>query len=223
MGSPDSEEGRGSDEGPQHQVTVKSFLMGKYEVTQEQYKKVMGTNPSDFKGKNLPVERVSWNDAQEFIRRLNSRGDGYTYRLPTEAEWEYACRAGTTTAFAFGDSLSPGQANFDGNHPYGWAAKGINRQKTIPVGSFQPNAFGLYDMHGNVAEWCQDWYHGNYNGAPTDGSAWESGGEQGFRVLRSGAWDDYSDLLRSAARNGLGTDYRIHNTIGVRVVAVART
>jgi serine/threonine-protein kinase len=147
-----------SDEKPMHRVTISSgFYMGRYEVTQAQWQAVMGTNPSDFKGcDNCPVEQVSWDDAQEFIRQMNARGDGYTYRLPTEAEWEYACRAGTTTAFAYGDLLSSEQANFDGKHPYGGASKGVYRQKTTLVGSFQPNAFGLYDMHGNVWEWCQD-------------------------------------------------------------------
>jgi formylglycine-generating enzyme required for sulfatase activity len=217
MGSPASEAGRSSDEGPQHRVTVRSFYMGKYEVTQAQWKAVMGTNPSHFKGDNLPVESVSWNDAKEFCRKL-SQMTGKEYRLPTEAEWEYACRAGTTTAFAFGDSLSPEQANFDGDFPYGGAAQGVNRQKTTPVGSFQPNAWGLYDMHGNVSEWCEDWYHDRYNGAPTDGSAWESGGGQ-YRDLRGGSWYYNAMGLRSAYRDNFTPDTRAID-IGFRVVTV---
>jgi formylglycine-generating enzyme required for sulfatase activity len=225
MGSPASEAQRSSDEGPQHQVTIREgFYMGRYEVTQAQWQEVMGTNPSYFKdcGGNCPVENVSWNDAQEFIRRLNARGDGYSYRLPSEAEWEYACRAGTTTAFAFGDSLSSDQANFDGNYPYGGAAKGVYRQKTTPVGSFQPNAWGLYDMHGNVWEWVEDWYHESYNGAPSDGSAWESGGEQKYRVLRGGSWFINGFILRSAFRNWYSPVSRLYY-IGFRVVAFARS
>ena len=221
MGSP---AGEGSDdEKPQHRVNVQSFYMGKYEVTQAQWQQVMGSNPSNFKGDNLPAETVSWNEAQEFIRKLNAMNDGYVYRLPTEGEWEYACRARTMTAFAYGDSLSPEQANFNGNSPYGGAAKGVYRQKTTPVGTFQPNAFGLYDMHGNVWEWCEDWYHDSYNGAPTDGSAWLSGGEQKHRVLRGGSWLVKAGLLRSADRGGLGPGYRYISLIGLRVVAVART
>jgi formylglycine-generating enzyme required for sulfatase activity len=215
-----------SDEKPVHQVTIREgFYMGRYEVTQAQWQAVMGTNPSDFKDcDQCPVERVSWNDAQEFIRRLNARGDGYSYRLPSEAEWEYACRAGTTTEFAFGNSLSSEQANFDGNHPYGGAAKGVYRQKTITVGSFQPNGWGLYDMHGNVWEWCEDVVHENYNGAPADGSVWMSGGDSSRRVLRGGSWyyGYPAYLLRSAGRFWLTPDLR-YNLFGFRVVALART
>lgn len=224
MGSPASEAERGNDEGPQHQVTIREgFYMGRYEVTQAQWQAVMGSNPSNFKGcDQCPVEQVSWNDAQEFIRKLNARGDGYTYRLPTEAEWEYACRAGTTTEFAYGNSLSSEQANFNGNHPYGGAAKGVYRQKTTPVGSFQPNAFGLYDMHGNVSEWCEDWSHESYNGAPVDGSAWLSGGEQTYRALRGGWWSSSAGELRSALRYWDLPVLR-YSIIGFRLVAVARS
>jgi len=210
-----------NDEHPQREVRVQSFYMGKYEVTQAQYRAVMGTNPSNFKGDDLPVETVSWNDAQEFIRRLNGMQSRYTYRLPSEAEWEYACRAGTTTAFSFGESLSSEQANFDGNYPYGGAPKGVYRQKTVAVGSFQANGFGLYDMHGNVWEWCEDWYHDSYNGAPSDGSAWISGGGQ-YRVVRGGSWDDLANLLRSAYRVRDSPALRVGN-YGFRLVAFART
>jgi formylglycine-generating enzyme required for sulfatase activity len=219
MGSPD---GVGSnDEHPQHRVTVQSFYMGKYEVTQAQYRAVMGTNPSKFKGDDLPVENVSWNDAKEFCRKL-SQITGREYRLPSEAEWECACRAGTTTEFAFGRSLSSEQANFDDNFGYGGAPNGIFRQKTTPVGSFQPNAFGLYDMHGNVWEWCEDWYHESYNGAPLDGSAWLSGGEQKYRVLRGGAWTEIRGNVSSAVRDPVLPDNRLHNH-GFRLVKLARS
>jgi formylglycine-generating enzyme required for sulfatase activity len=218
MGSPDIV---GGNEHPQHQVTMRSFYMGKYEVTQAQYRAVMGTK-SGFKGDNLPVD-VSWDDAVEFCRRL-SQMTGREYRLPSEAEWEYACRAGTTTDFAFGNSLSSEQANFDGTLSYRGAAKGVYRRKTTPVGSFQPNAWGLYDMHGNVEEWCQDWYHEGYNGAPADGSAWESGGEP-YRVLRGGGWNNDAYFLRSTARVRFvsGFYYEKYASAGFRVVAVVRS
>jgi formylglycine-generating enzyme required for sulfatase activity len=208
------------DEHPQHRVTTRSFYIGKYEVTQAQYRAVMGTNPSGFKGDNLPVEQISWNDAQEFCRKL-SQMSGREYRLPSEAEWEYACRGGTTTAFAFGDSLSSEQANFEGDAPYGGAAKGVWLEKTTPVGSFQPNAFGLYDMHGNVEEWCEDWHHDNYNGAPTDGSARRSGG-RGYRVLRGGSYLSPGRGLRSAYPSSSVPSAHI-DSVGFRVVAVSRS
>jgi formylglycine-generating enzyme required for sulfatase activity len=224
----------GESEKPVHQVTISNaFYMGKYEVTQAQWQAVMGNNPSYFKDCNqCPVEQVSWNDAQEFIRELNAREDGFTYRLPSEAEWEYACRAGTTTAFAFGDSLSSEQANFDGNQPYGGAPKGVYREKTVPVGTFQPNGWGLFDMHGNVQEWCEDWFHDNYNGAPTDGSVWKSKSYAPYRrVLRGGGWyyGYPTSLLRSASRFPLEPDYGSPSSgspssyIGFRLVAIPRT
>jgi formylglycine-generating enzyme required for sulfatase activity len=215
----DSEEG---DERPVHRVRIKySFYMGKYEVTQAQYHAVMGTNPSYSKGDDLPVERVGWPNALEFTRRLNARNDGYTYRLPSEAEWEYACRAGTTTDFAFGLSLSSSQANFDGTEPFGGAPKGINRQDTTPVGSFAPNAWGLYDMHGNVYEWCMDAYHDSYDDAPADGSAWVTDDLTGWRVLRGGSWSDDGNSLRSPSRERLNPVI-CDETIGFRVAAIAR-
>jgi formylglycine-generating enzyme required for sulfatase activity len=225
MGS-DTEE---SDEKPVHRVSIgNGFYMGKYEITQAEWQTVMGNNPSYFKGcDKCPVEQVSREDANAFIERLNAQNDGFTYRLPTEAEWEYACRAGTTTAFAFGDSISSDQANFDGNFPYGKAAKGIYRRKTIPVGTFQPNAFGLYDMHGNVWEWCQDEYHDNYNGAPTDGSAWVSDRTRVFWLSRGGDWYYHGRNLRSANRQFNGVEhardyfgYSPTESIGLRIVAV---
>jgi formylglycine-generating enzyme required for sulfatase activity len=220
MGSTNSR----ADEKPVHQVTISQpFYIGIYEVTQPQWQSVMGNNPSYFKAcANCPVEQVSWDDAQNFINKLNENNDGFRYCLPTEAEWEYACRAGTTTEFSFGNSLSSDQANFHGNYPYGGAAKGVYRQKTTAVGSFAPNAFGLYDMHGNVWEWCQDWYHPTYDGAPGDGSAWLSGGEK-YRVLRGGSWSGAAAFLRSANRLVLDPPGDRYYTFGFRLVAVVRT
>ena len=193
MGSPAGEMGRSEDEGPQHQVTVPDFYMGKYEVTQAQWRAVMGSNPSHFEGDSLPVEQVSWNDAVEFCAKL-SRATGRTYRLPTEAEWEYACRAGTTTPFAFGETITPQLVNYDGNYPYGGAAKGTNRQQTTAVGSLGvANRFGLYDMHGNVWEWCADCWHESYYGAPADGSSWEANCNQNYRVWHGGSWTFYAN------------------------------
>ena len=207
MGAPASEAESDDDERPQHQVTIKPFLMGKYQITQAQWEVVanlpkiqydLKPDPSDFKGKNLPVKTVYWNDAVEFCARL-SRKTGRSYRLPSEAEWEYACRAGTTTPFHFGETVTPDLVNYDGDYPYGAAPQGIDRGKTTVVGSFPPNSFGLYDMHGNVWEWCQDIWHDNYNGAPTDGSAWETSGSD-HRVRRGGSWHDLAVRCRSAFR-----------------------
>ena len=222
MGSPSSEVAREPDEGPRHLVTIgEGFYMGRYEVTQAQWRALMGRDPSYFKRcGRCPVEGVSWHDARAFIRKLNARSGRFTYRLPTEAEWEYACRAGTTTPFAFGSSLSSGQANFNG-FPYGGAAEGVNRRRTTPVGSFRPNAWGLYDMHGNVWEWCEDWHNYSYDGAPADGSAWLGGGLRRFRVLRGGSLKDRGYYLRSAERGGAAPDSRGY--YGFRVVAVPRT
>jgi Uncharacterized conserved protein len=170
-----------SDERPVHRVRIsRSFEMGKYEVTHAQWEAVMGRLPTGFKGASLPVENVSWDDAQEFIEKLNARNDSYVYRLPTEAEWEYACRAGTTTTFAFGDRLNSKQANF-------YASKETFLGRTTAVGSYQPNAWGLYDMHGNVWEWCQDWYDKDYyaQSPGVDPQGPESGS---FRVKRGGSW-----------------------------------
>lgn len=176
MGSPDTEANRSTDEGPQHEVKIaKAFYLGIYTVTQAQWRVVMGNNPSYFcaagEGKNsvegldtdhFPVERVSWEDAQQFCAALSAlpaeKAAGRVYRLPTECEWEYTCRAGTTTPFHFGESLSSKQANFDGSYPYGDAEEGPYLQRTCQVGSYPGNAWGLHDMHGNVWEWCADWY-----------------------------------------------------------------
>ena len=217
-----SESDKGNEK-PVHRVTFREgFWMGKYEVTQTQWQAVMGDNPSHFKGcDNCPVEQMLWDEVQEFLQKLNTAKDGFIYRLPSEAEWEYAARGGTTTEFAFGDSLSSAQANFDGNYPYGGAAKGVYLERTAPVGSYRPNRFGLYDMHGNVSEWVQDLYHYDYDGAPTDGSAWLSGGVSNAYVMRGGTWYSKAKTLRSAGR-----DVRVPpnrpGLRGFRLVAVAR-
>ncbi len=220
MGAAPNEVGADSDEYPQHPVTVKSFYMGKYPVTQAQWQAVMGgDNPSYFKGENRPVEQVSWEDAKAFCDRLSQR-TAQTVRLPSEAEWEYACRAGTTTPFYFGETITPDLVNYDGNYPYGGAPEGKYRQETTPVGSFPPNAFGLYDMHGNVWEWCEDVWHKNYEGAPSDGSVWETGGENSYRLLRGGSWDTLAVWCRAASRYRLTPGSR-YNTVGLRVVLCA--
>jgi formylglycine-generating enzyme required for sulfatase activity len=203
MGSPNGE--GYDDEYPQHLVEVPSFQMGKYPVTQDQYEVVMATNPSYFKGGDLPVERVTWNDAIDFCKKL-SQLTGRLFRLPSEAEWEYACRAGTTTPYFFGDELTQDQANFDSDSP-------------VKVGSYPPNTSGLYDMHGNVWEWCQDVRHDNYEGAPTDSSAWMEGYSD-YMLLRGGAWYHDPRDCRSARRS-YGFPGIRYIDIGFRVVCSA--
>jgi eukaryotic-like serine/threonine-protein kinase len=172
-------------EKPIHRVNLSAFYMGKYAVTQQQYEAVMGTNPAPFKGSNRPVEGVSWDDGMEFCEKLSQR-TGHKYSLPSESQWEYACRAGTTTLFCFGEMISTDLANYNGNYDDA-RLKSKFREQTTSVGDFPPNAFGLYDMHGNVWEWCLDTWHENYDGAPTDGSAWiENDGD--YRLLRGGSW-----------------------------------
>jgi formylglycine-generating enzyme required for sulfatase activity len=197
MGSPEDEEGCFGNEGPQHKVKVLPFFMSKYPITQAQWQQVaalpkvnlrLKPNPSHFSGNGQnPVEQVSWEEAVEFCARL-SVYTNRTYRLPTEAEWEYACRAGTTTPFHFGRTITDKLVNFHASETFGEAPEGEYRRKTTPVGIFLPNRFGLYDMHGNVWEWCQDVWHDNYEGAPTDGSAWMEGGNQQRRIIRGGSW-----------------------------------
>lgn len=221
MGSPSDEEGRTNAEGPQRTVTVSSFFMGRFPVTQAQYQAVMGENPSRFQsnGDNRPVERVSWRDAVAFCNKL-SELTGRDYRLPSEAEWEYACRAGTQTLFYFGEMITTKVANYKGNYTYGLGPKGSYRQQTIDVGSFPPNAFGLYDMHGNVWEWCADHWHENYERAPTDSTAWLSSDESSSRIFRGGSW--YSDPrhCRSAFRSRNAPDLRSFG-LGFRVCCSA--
>ncbi|WP_219904772.1 SUMF1/EgtB/PvdO family nonheme iron enzyme [Stenomitos frigidus] len=201
---------------PQHKVVVPAFRMGKYPVTQAQYEAIVGTNPSNFKGAKRPVEQVSWDDAIAFCTQLSQK-TGKTYRLPSEAEWEYACRAGTTTPFYFGETMTPDLANYDGTNTYGEGPKGTNRKQTTDVGSFPANAFGLYDMHGNVWEWCADPWHGNYNGAPTDGSAWTTNGNSERRLIRGGSWFGSPVYCRAAARSSLAPAVR-NFAVGFRVV-----
>jgi eukaryotic-like serine/threonine-protein kinase len=215
MGSPESEAGRRKNESPQRQVKVPGFFMGRYVVTQAQHQAIMGNNPARFKGDKRPVEQVSWNDAVEFCKKLSQK-TGRTYRLPSEAEWEYACRAGTTTPFYFGETITTELANYNGNYTYGSAPKGIYRQGTAEVGKFPPNAFGLYDMHGNIWEWCQDDWNNNYNGAPTDGSAWLNGNDN-QKLLRGGSWFTSPVYCRSANRKNNTRDTRVNGN-GFRVV-----
>jgi len=191
MGSPSNEVGREDDESPQHRVTLKPFYIMTTEVTQKMWKEVMSGNPSSFTGDNLPVEMISWDDCQNFLRKLNQCDPGKGYRLPTEAEWEYACRAETTTRFCVGGSDSDLKRA-------GWYT-GNSVSMTHPVSQKDPNTWGCNDMHGNVWEWCEDWYHDSYSGAPTDGSAWTAGGGTS-RVLRGGSWDDNARCCRSTNR-----------------------
>jgi formylglycine-generating enzyme required for sulfatase activity len=206
MGSPEGEEGRDSNEGPQRTVTVQPFFMGRFAITQEQYQQVMGNNPSRFKGEKRPVENVSWNDATNFCDILSKR-IGKSYRLPSEAEWEYACRALTTTPFHFGETITTELVNYDGRSTYAGAPKGQYREQTVEVGTLPPNAFGLYEMHGNVWEWCQDNWHENYQGAPDNGNPWLNENDN-RRLLRGGSWFYGPRDCRSAVRGRFSPDYR---------------
>ncbi|MBD2603515.1 SUMF1/EgtB/PvdO family nonheme iron enzyme [Scytonema hofmannii FACHB-248] len=233
MGSPENELERRDRESPQHTVTVQPFFMGKFPVTQAQWaavavlKKVkidLKLDPSKFKGANRPVECVSWNHAIEFCARLFNK-TGKNYRLPSEAEWEYACRAGTTTPFYFGETISTDLANYNGNNTYGSGIKGEYRQQTTDVGIFSANPFGLFDMHGNVWEWCQDEWHQNYNEAPANGRAWVSENYNRSPLLRGGSWYGFPVLCRSASRSYYDPAYDFLD-LGFRVVCagvVART
>ena len=202
-------ERKSTDEQPQHQVTIKSFAIGKYAVTQEQWYAVMTTMPSRFKGRTLPVEQVSWDDVRAFVKKLSEK-TGKNYRLPSEAEREYAARAGSQTAYSFGDDEKElGR--------YGWFNENSGKE-THPVGEKLPNAFGLHDMHGNVAEWTQDCWNRNYLGAPTGGNAWSTG-DCSRRVVRGGSANDDPQVLRSAFRYGDSSA----NRFGTRGFRVART
>jgi formylglycine-generating enzyme required for sulfatase activity len=229
MGSPDDELERMDRESPQHEVTVSPFSMGRYAITQAQWRIVasypqidreLNPDPANFKGDNRPVEKVDWDDATEFCQRLSAK-TGKTYRLPSEAEWEYACRAGTTTPFHFGDLPSVALMNYDGNGTYNGSPKGEYRKQTVEVGSLPSNSFGLYDMHGNVYEWCEDDWHDSYKGAPTGGSAWlEENRTETRRLLRGGSWDYFPRYCRSAVRD---FDSRVirNYLIGFRVSCVS--
>ncbi|MEL7474916.1 MAG: formylglycine-generating enzyme family protein [Cyanobacteria bacterium J06555_12] len=225
MGSPETEEKRTDDEGPQYSVNVSPFWMGKYPITQAQWMEVaafskvkvdLKPQPSGFSGLDRPVEQISWFEAVEFCERL-SQQTGKNYRLPSEAEWEYACRARTVTPFSFGEKIFTDLANYDGNYVYGKGSKGAYRIQTTSVDSFKANAFGLYDMHGNVLEWCADHWHDNYDGAPPGGTPWIKGGDTDRRVLRGGSWFSLPRFCRSANRDWYGPDLRSY-VIGFRVV-----
>ncbi|MCU0549278.1 MAG: SUMF1/EgtB/PvdO family nonheme iron enzyme [Leptolyngbya sp. Prado105] len=214
MGAAEDEVGASSQETPRHQVTIKPFFISKFAITEMQWNavatlpninRVLKVDPSN---DHQPIRNISWEDAIEFCDRLAQQTRN-PYRLPSEAEWEYACRAGTTTPFHFGKTITSELANYNGNDSYANAPKGLYREKTIEVGSFPPNAFGLYDMHGNVREWCADPWHDSYQNAPTEGQVWESVNdtsgtrerENNRRVLRGGSWLDLPGDCRSATRN----------------------
>lgn len=222
IGSLETEVGRFEDESPQHQISIPKLFVGKFPITQAQWRAVMESEPAYFKGDNLPVEQVSWYDAVKFCRLLSQK-TGKEYRLPSESEWEYAARARTETPFGFGYTISPEQVNYDGNYPYLFMTKGIYRAKTTPVGSLGfANSFGLYDMNGNVYEWCQDIYHNTYKGIPTNGQAWESGGDANNRVIRGGDWSSDAVFCRSASRGRKKADLASNN-IGFRIACSLRS
>lgn len=209
MGSPDSELERRANEGPQHEVTVPAFAIGQYPVTQAQWKAVMGNNPSTHLGDRRPVNNISWNEAADYCHKLSLQ-TGRDYRLPSEAEWEYACRAGTATPFHFGETITSNLANIRSLESYASAPIGDYRRQTTDVGLFPPNAFGLYDMHGNVWELCSDHWHDNYIGAPKDGSAWVTGGKSASRIPRGGSFVSEPGFCRSAYRVAFSVDFKTH-------------
>ena len=188
-----------ADEQPQHFVTIKPFLMGRTLITQGQWKAVMGKLPScRFKGDNLPIEHVSWKDAQSYCKRLSDK-TGRNYHLPSETQWEYACRAGTSTPLSFGETITIDVANFNGEHTFRDEPRGFYRHITTEGGCFPPNAFGLYDMHGNLWEWCADNWLDDYTSSPRDDSSYQSK-DSHYRVARGGSWHEPPGLCRSASR-----------------------
>ncbi|CAG0931842.1 Serine/threonine-protein kinase Pkn1 [Thermoflexales bacterium] len=205
------------DERPVHHVTVAPFLMGKYLITQEQWRAIRGAPHGRFTGDRLPIERVSGHDAARFCERLSNR-TGRAYRLPSEAQWEYACRAGTATPFHFGPTITTEVANYNGEFVYRGEPKGVYRHTTTQVDLFPPNAFGLHDMHGHLWEWCADAWHDSYEGAPVDDRVWQAPGREAYRVARGGSWHDIPDVCRSAAR----LKVEVHDAeeiLGFRIVA----
>ncbi len=221
MGSPSAEGRRRSDEGPAHHVKIsKPFYLGKFEVTQLQYKAIFGDTAWSaknyaFKGDNLPVENVKWYEADRFFKEM-SHQTGLKVRFPTEAEWEYACRAGTVTPFYTGQTISSDDANYDASRTYGTGVKGLEMKKTVDAGSYPPNGFGLYDMHGNVWEWCSDWYRKHYyRESVVDDPKGPASGKK--RVTRGGSWKSWPKNCRSADRNKCAPSKSTSNT-GFRVV-----
>ncbi|MBD2122357.1 formylglycine-generating enzyme family protein [Trichocoleus sp. FACHB-262] len=229
MGSPTNEPYHCDHEGPQHETNVSTFFLGRYPVTQAQWRFVaelpsisqeLDPEPSEFKGEERPVEQVSWYDTVEFCTRLAAH-TSRPYRLPSEAEWEYACRAGTTTPFCFGKTLTTDLANYNGNYTYDDGPTGEARQETTPVNHFGiANAFGLCDMLGNVYEWCADHWHRGYKGTPTDGSAWLSENENSSRIARGGSRSSPPENCRSASHSSFPPDEG-SSIIGFRVVCSA--
>ncbi len=223
MGSPEREEGREINEQPQHLVNIPQFYLGQTQITQAQWGAVFQDKSMMFgKNRQLPIDRINWFDAIAFCQQLSQK-TGHKYRLPSESEWEYACRARTTTPFAHGDTIVPAIANYNGEYPYAKAPRGSYLEKTTPVGTFSPNQFGLYDMHGNLWEWCLDEWFDDYFNAPTDGSFRGSIDEVGnvdrLRVVRGGSWDSHARLCRAASRMSLFGSFRDRH-YGMRVVLV---
>ena len=224
MGSPPNERRRSHNEGPQHRVTIpRPFAVGRYEVTFAQWNACWSRfrcghlpNDSGWGRGPRPVMNVNWHDAKQYVRWL-SKKTGKHYRLLTEAEWEYAARAGTTGPFHFGSTISTDRANYNGTGTYGSGRKGIYRRKTVPVGRFPANAFGLHDMHGNVWEWVEDCSHKSYRGAPADGRPWTTGGNCSWRVIRGGSWHDSPRQLRSAIRLVQVKSGNRHYSLGFRI------
>ena len=233
MGSPEDESEHLECEGPQQHVSLPSFFMAQTPITQDQWAVVaswrpvgrdLKSKPARFEGLNRPVERVSWQEAQEFCLRLNERfsqrlGHGFSYGLPSEAQWEYACRAGSTTPFHFGATLTTDLANYDGNYTYGDGPKGAYRQETTEVATFPANQWGLYDMHGNVWEWCADHWHDSYNFAPDNHLPWLIPGapDDQWRLLRGGSWFYRPGKCRSACRDHLQPGIVDYSDVGFRV------
>lgn len=224
MGASVGEKDSSDRERPVHQVKVSEFLIGEYPITQAQWRKIanlpqvnreLKLNPSHFQGNNRPVESVSWLETIEFCDRLTAY-TGKQYRLPTEAEWEYACRGNTRSPFAYGDTLTSKLADYASTYAYASEAVTAYRQGTTDVGEFIPNAFGLYDLHGNVREWCADRWHENYQGAPSNSKAWNKGGNKAWRTLRGGSWANKPSHCRSAHRSGYPENL-LNRAIGFRV------
>jgi len=215
MGAPETELMSTNNERPQHLVNVTTIFMGRYPITQEQFREIMGHNPSEFKGNKRPVERISWLDTQEFCDRL-TQNTNRDYRLPTEAAWEYACRAGTKTPFHNGETISTDLVNYNGEYFYGSGIRGEYREKTTEVGKFPANEFGLCDMHGNIWEWCEDDWHENYEDTRTNIRDWSSE-QSSKKAIRGGCWANSPSICRSANRRYTNRNFR-YNYIGFRVI-----